>query len=69
MKTKLSRSKLFRFFNRLVYGKNPGNLSESEKKKVVVENKLRWEDDGGPILDTNDSIPPVGGGEKQSLPD
>jgi hypothetical protein len=34
----------------------------------VIENKLRWEDDGGSILETNDSIPQVEDGEKQSLP-
>jgi hypothetical protein len=69
MKIKLPTSKLFRFFNRLVYGKNPSNMSKTEKEKVVVENKLRWEDDGGSILEANDSIPQVGNEEKQSLPD
>lgn len=44
-------------------------MSKTEKRKVVVENKLRWEDDGGPILETNDSVAPVRDGEKQSLPD
>lgn len=69
MKIKLSEYRLFRFLNRLVYGKKPSNLSKTEKKKVVVENKLRWEDDGGPILETDDSLPKTGDGEKQSLPD
>lgn len=69
MKKAISKSRLFRYLNRLIYGKKPSNLSKTEKRKVVVENKLRWEDDGGPILEANDSVPPEGDGEKQSLPD
>lgn len=69
MKIKLSSFRLFRFLNRLVYGKKPSNMSKTEKKKVVVENKLRWEDDGGPILEQNDLVPQGGDREKQSLPD
>jgi hypothetical protein len=69
MKIKLSGFRLLRFLNRLVYGKKPRNMSKTEKKKVAVENKLRWEDDGGPILESNDSNPQVGDGEKQHLPD
>lgn len=44
-------------------------MSKSLKNKVMVESKLRWEDDGGSILETNDSIPQVEDGDKQSLPD
>jgi len=69
MKTKLSKFKWFRLLNRFLYSKNPSNMSKSKKRKLAVENKLRWEDDGGPILETNNSIPQVGDGEKQSLPD
>lgn len=69
MKIKLSNFKWFRLLNRFLYGKKPSNMSKTEKKKVVVENKLRWEDDGGPILETNDSVLPVSDIEKQSLPD
>lgn len=69
MKYKFSNSRLFKFFKWLFDGDDPENTSKSEKRKVVVENKLRWEDDGGPILETDDSSPQVGDGEKQSLPD
>lgn len=69
MKIKLSKFKWFRLLNRFLYGKKPSNMSKTEKKKVVIENKLRWEDDGGPILERDDSIPQVGDGEKQHLPD
>ena len=41
-----------------MYGKNPGNMSPTEKRKVVVENDLRWEDDGGPVLEIADPTPP-----------
>ena len=56
MKNKLFNSRLLRYFRRLMYGKNPGNMSPTEKRKVVVENDLRWEDDGGPVV-AADSIP------------
>lgn len=69
MKIKLSKVKWFHLLNRFLSGKKPREMSKSEKKKVAVENKLRWEDDGGPILETNDSMLEVGDREKQSLPD
>jgi len=70
MKFKFSNSRLFKFFKKLFDGDKPENTSKkSETKKVVVENKLRWEDDGGPILEVDDSNPQVEDGEKQSLPD
>lgn len=56
MKNKLLNSRLLRYFKRLMYGKNPGNMSPTEKRKVVVENDLRWEDDGGPVV-AADPIP------------
>jgi hypothetical protein len=69
MKIKLSKFKWFRLLNRFLSGNKPSNKSKSEKKKAVVEDKLRWEDDGGPILEANDSNPQVGDAEKQFLPD
>ncbi|MEP6896681.1 MAG: hypothetical protein ABI986_13835 [Chloroflexota bacterium] len=44
-------SRLFRYFSRMIYGKNPGNMSPTEKRQVVVETNLRWEDDGGPVVE------------------
>lgn len=75
MKYKFLNSRLFNFFRRLFDGNNPESMSQSEnmlkseKKKIVVENKLRWEDDGGPVFETDDSSSQVGDGEKQFLPD
>lgn len=34
-----------------MYGKNPGNSSPTEKRKDAVETSLRWEDDGGPVIE------------------
>ena len=59
-----------RFFNgRLSYSLTSrihGNVlawvkpaSKSEKSKRVIENVLRWEDDGGPGSETGDPIPQV----------
>ena len=57
-----------RFFNgRLSYSFTPrihGNVlawvqpaSKSERSKRVIENILRWEDDGGPVSETGYPIP------------
>lgn len=51
MNKKIFNLRLFRYFRRLIYGKNPGNMSPTEKRKVVVETDLRWEDDGGPVVE------------------
>ena len=56
MKIKLLNTRLFRYFSRLIYGKNPGNMSASEKSKIVLENNLRWEDDGGPVVERGNLI-------------
>ena len=59
MNKKLFNSRLFRSIKRLIYGKNPGNMSPTEKRKVVVETNLRWEDDGGPVVEVAKSIEPA----------
>lgn len=50
------------FFTQRIHGKDPGNLlelvrpdPELERSKGVLENILRWEDDGGKIIETNHS--------------
>ena len=32
---------------------------ETERSKRVIENILRWEDDGGPVSETGDLLPQV----------
>ena len=59
MTNKLFNSALFRSLRRFIYGKNPGNMSGTEKRKVAVETNLRWQDDGGPVVDTRPIDQPV----------
>lgn len=59
MNKKLFNLRLFRYFRRLIYGKNPGNMSPTEKRKVLVETDLRWEDDGGPVVEVANPIDPA----------
>ena len=37
------------FFMQRIHGNDPGNLPELERSNGVLENILRWEDDGGKI--------------------
>ena len=34
----------------------PDSKPEAEKRKVVVENNLRWQDDGGPVVEITKPI-------------
>ena len=44
------------FFTQPIHDKDPGiSALELERSKVVLENILRWEDDGGKIIETNRS--------------
>ena len=51
------------FHRQRIHGKNPDNMlelvrpeSELERSKGVLENILRWEDDGGQMLDAGNPI-------------
>ena len=39
------------FFIQRIHGNAPGNLPELQRSKGVLENILRWEDDGGKVFD------------------
>ena len=41
------------FFMQRIHGRDPGNLLELKRSKGVLENILRWEDDGGKIFEIN----------------
>jgi len=56
MKNKSATHELSYFFRQQIYGKHTGNLLELEKSKGVLENILRWEDDGGQMLDAVNQI-------------
>lgn len=54
MKNKFSNGKLSYFFTPRIHGNVLAWIkpaSQSEKSKRVIENILRWEDDGGKVFD------------------
>jgi hypothetical protein len=62
MKNKFSNGRLSYFFTPRIHGNvlawvKPA--SESEKSKRVIENILRWEDDGGPVSEAGNPLPQV----------
>ncbi len=68
--------KLFSYLRQLLSNEYPDSKCEVEKRKVVVENNLRWQDDGGPVVEItrpinqaaeNDPSQPTDVTEKDSL--
>jgi len=61
MKNKFSifNFKFFNYLKQLITNEYPGSKSETKKNKVIVENNLRWEDDGGPAVEVPDPNPQV----------
>jgi len=58
MKNKSSKYRLSGFFTQRLYGRNPNSTnklakaeSEQERTRGVIEDILRWADDGGQMLD------------------
>ena len=53
MKNKYSifNFKLFSYLRQFFNNEYPDSKSEPEKRKVAVENNLRWQDDGGPVVE------------------
>ena len=53
MKNKFSifNFKFFYYLKQLVTNEYPDSKPEVKKRKVAVENNLRWQDDGGPVTD------------------
>lgn len=53
MKNKFSlfNFKLFRTLRQILGNEYPDSKSEVKKNKVVVEDNLRWQDDGGPVVE------------------
>lgn len=56
--------KLFKYLRRLVGNEYPDSKSKLKKNKVVVEDNLRWQDDGGPVVEV---VRPAEADEKDSL--
>ncbi|MBE0683684.1 MAG: hypothetical protein IH589_17405 [Anaerolineales bacterium] len=61
MKNKFSifNVKLFDYLRQLITNEYPDTKSAAVKNKVVVENNLRWQDDGGPVVEVDDPIDPA----------
>ncbi len=58
MKNKFTifNSKFFNYLMQLFTNEYPDSKSEVEKRKVAVENNLRWQDDGGPVVENTRPI-------------
>ena len=58
MKNKFSifNFKLFSYLRQLLTNEYPDSKSETKKRKVAVENNLRWQDDGGPVVENTRPI-------------
>ena len=58
MKNKYSifNFKLFSYLRQLISNEYPDSKSETKKRKVAVENNLRWQDDGGPVVEITKPI-------------
>ena len=61
MKNKFSifNFKLFYYLKQMLGNEYPDSKSEVKKKKVVVEDNLRWQDDGGPVVEVPNPIDPA----------
>lgn len=61
MKNKFSifNFKLFYYLRQMLGNEYPDSKSEVKKKKVVVEDNLRWQDDGGPVVEVPNPIDSV----------
>jgi hypothetical protein len=51
--------KFFRYLKQLITNEYPDSKSTVEKRKVAVENNLRWQDDGGPVVENTRPIDQV----------
>lgn len=58
MKNKFSivNFKLFSYLRQLLTNEYPDSKPDAEKRKVAVENNLRWQDDGGPAVENTRPI-------------
>ncbi len=50
--------KWFSYLKQLLGYEYPDSKSEVKKNKVVVEDNLRWQDDGGPVVEVAVSTDP-----------
>ena len=55
-KNSIFNSKFFYYLKQLFTNEYPDSKSEVEKRKVAIENNLRWQDDGGPVVENTRPI-------------
>ena len=55
-KNSIFNLKLFSYLRQLLGNEYPDSKSDTEKRKVAVENNLRWQDDGGPVVENTRPI-------------
>ena len=55
-KNSIFNFKLFSYLRQFFNNEYPDSKSEPEKRKVAVENNLRWQDDGGPVVENTRPI-------------
>ena len=49
--------KMFGYLRQLLTNEYPDSKSDEKKRKVSTEDNLRWQDDGGPVVDITKPIP------------
>ena len=64
MKNKYATGRLSYSFSTRIHGNvfalnKPASPSKSERSKQATENIQRWEDDGGPVSETGNTLPQV----------
>jgi len=61
MKKKFSiyNFKLFYHLRQMLGNEYPDSKSEEKKNKVVIEDNLRLQDDGGPVVEVNHTVDPL----------
>ena len=55
-KFSIFNSKFFKYLKQLFTNEYPDSKPDVEKRKVAVENNLRWQDDGGPVVENTRPI-------------
>lgn len=61
--------KMFDYLRHLITNENPDRKSDVKKRKVVTEDNLRWQDDGGPVVDNTKPITKASEDIPTQLPD
>ncbi len=51
--------KIFGYLRQLLTNEYPDSKSDVKKRKVSTEDNLRWQDDGGPVVDNTKPTPPI----------